>query len=157
MTATTRHDTTDASPHLDWRAFAACTQDDSDLFFPVGDNAPARQQARAAKQICWRCPVREACLDWALASRQDHGVWGGMTEVERRHIHRRRQPSYVDRRRSVADWIFMNRLSEFTGLRDRGLSRWEIAKAMGTNVQIVNQVLERIAASEVADQVVKAA
>ncbi|MFJ9530475.1 WhiB family transcriptional regulator [Streptomyces cyaneofuscatus] len=72
-----------------WRAHAACRDEDPDLFFPIGTSGPAIAQAEEAKAVCRRCPVMEACLDWALESGQDHGVWGGTDETDRRRIHRR--------------------------------------------------------------------
>ncbi|MBP2579907.1 WhiB family redox-sensing transcriptional regulator [Streptomyces sp. PvR006] len=73
-----------------WRASAACQDVDPDLFFPVGTGAPALVQAEEAKDICRGCPVREACLDWAMDdSRQVTGVWGGLDENERRSLKRR--------------------------------------------------------------------
>jgi WhiB family redox-sensing transcriptional regulator len=73
----------------DWRARSACLQADPELFFPVGTTGPAVRQVRQAKQVCAACPVRSACLEWALDERQDHGVWGGLTEDERRSLRRR--------------------------------------------------------------------
>ncbi|MEU2075914.1 WhiB family transcriptional regulator [Streptomyces sp. NPDC013489] len=73
-----------------WRASAACQDVDPDLFFPVGTGAPALVQAEEAKDVCRGCPVREACLDWAMDdSRQVTGVWGGLDENERRALKRR--------------------------------------------------------------------
>ncbi|MFJ3600961.1 WhiB family transcriptional regulator [Streptomyces sp. NPDC090126] len=74
---------------MNWRIHAACLDEDPDLFFPIGTTGPAIAQAEGAKAVCRRCPVMEACLDWALESGQDHGVWGGTDENERRRIHRR--------------------------------------------------------------------
>ncbi|MFD9499892.1 WhiB family transcriptional regulator [Streptomyces sp. NPDC060035] len=73
-----------------WRASAACQNVDPDLFFPVGTSGPALIQAEEAKEVCRRCPVREACLRWAMDdSRQLTGVWGGLGEEERRALKRR--------------------------------------------------------------------
>ncbi|WP_055600272.1 WhiB family transcriptional regulator [Streptomyces aureus] len=73
-----------------WRASAACQNVDPDLFFPVGTGAPALVQAEEAKEICRGCPVREACLRWAMDdSRQVTGVWGGLDDDERRCLRRR--------------------------------------------------------------------
>ncbi|MEU8677870.1 WhiB family transcriptional regulator [Streptomyces sp. NPDC048560] len=73
-----------------WRASAACRNTDPDLFFPVGTGAPALIQTEEAKELCQRCPVREACLAWAMDdSRQVTGVWGGLDEDERRALKRR--------------------------------------------------------------------
>ncbi|MEU9292544.1 WhiB family transcriptional regulator [Streptomyces sp. NPDC012693] len=73
-----------------WREAAACQSVDPDLFFPVGTGAPALVQAEEAKAVCRHCPVREACLDWAMDdSRQVTGVWGGLDDDERRSLKRR--------------------------------------------------------------------
>jgi WhiB family transcriptional regulator, redox-sensing transcriptional regulator len=77
----------DARP--DWRRDAACRDADPELFFPDGDNRSARGQAKAAKLICRGCPVSATCLSWALASGQEAGIWGGLTEDERLRLHRR--------------------------------------------------------------------
>lgn len=74
------------SPHDDWRDHAACRDADPELFFPVGTAGPALLQIEQAKQICARCPVRAACLDWAIRNGQDAGVWGGTSEEERRAL-----------------------------------------------------------------------
>lgn len=75
---------------MDWRQRAACRDEDPELFFPIGDMGPARAQIEEAKQVCRRCPVIEPCLQWALETGQDAGIWGGMTEDERRALKRRR-------------------------------------------------------------------
>lgn len=82
---------------MDWRSNAACTTEDPELFFPIGTTGPAVDQASEAKKICARCDVREECLEFALATNQDAGVWGGLTEDERRTLKRARQ-----RRRRLA-------------------------------------------------------
>jgi len=73
----------------DWRHAALCQEEDPELFFPIGDTGPALTQIEQAKRVCRRCPVTEACLRWALESGQDSGVWGGMSEIERRELKRR--------------------------------------------------------------------
>lgn len=82
-----------------WRTAAACQEVDPDLFFPVGTGSPALAQAEEAKRVCRRCPVREPCLRSALT--QPHppsGVWGGLTEDERRSLARRARRRADDRR-----------------------------------------------------------
>ena len=69
----------------DWRHDAACRDADPELFFPESDRA----QVKTAKLICRGCPVSATCLSWALASGQEAGIWGGLTEDERRRLHRR--------------------------------------------------------------------
>lgn len=65
---------------------------DPELFFPVaGEGTPVGDLQRAeAKDLCYTCPVASACLTWALESGQEYGVWGGMTEGERRALKRRK-------------------------------------------------------------------
>lgn len=73
----------------DWRHLAACREEEAELFFPVGNTGPAQLQAEEAKAVCRQCPAMEACAAWALDTRQEHGVWGALTEAERRAILRR--------------------------------------------------------------------
>jgi WhiB family redox-sensing transcriptional regulator len=72
---------------MDW-TFAACRGVDPELFFPVGTSGPAVEQATAAKFVCGSCPIRSACLAWALETGQEAGVWGGASEDERRAMRR---------------------------------------------------------------------
>jgi len=76
---------------MDWRNDAACKDADPDVFFPIGTTGVALEQVDAAKRVCMTCDVREPCLEFALASNQDAGVWGGLTEDERRTLKRARQ------------------------------------------------------------------
>lgn len=73
----------------DWRHRAACQVEDPELFFPIGTARPALLQIAEAKTVSRRCPVITDCLTWALQSGQDAGVWGGMSEDERRTLKRR--------------------------------------------------------------------
>ena len=75
---------------MDWRHRAACREEDPELFFPIGTTGPALMQVEDAKAVCRRCDVVESCLNWALENGQDAGVWGGMSEDERRALKRRR-------------------------------------------------------------------
>lgn len=72
-----------------WREMAECRDSDPGLFFPVGSTGPAVDQITAAKHICTTCSVREACLQYALESNQEAGVWGGYAEDERRRLRKR--------------------------------------------------------------------
>jgi len=74
---------------MDWRHIAACREVDPELFFPIGTSGPALFQIEEAKQVCRRCTVVDECLRWAIDSGQDAGVWGGMSEDERRALKRR--------------------------------------------------------------------
>jgi WhiB family transcriptional regulator, redox-sensing transcriptional regulator len=72
-----------------WRKLAACRDEDPELFFPIGDTHAAREQTEEAKAVCQRCDAVKSCLAWAFESGQQHGVWGGMSESERRVLKRR--------------------------------------------------------------------
>lgn len=74
---------------MDWRHQAACLTEDPELFFPIGNTGPAIQQIEEAKAVCQACPVIDACLKWAIETNQDAGVWGGLSEDERRALKRR--------------------------------------------------------------------
>ncbi len=78
---------------MDWRHKAVCRDEDPELFFPVGNSGPALAQIADAKLVCNRCPVTTECLTWALESGQDAGVWGGLSEDERRALKRRNAPA----------------------------------------------------------------
>lgn len=74
----------------DWRKNAACAGEDPDTFFPRGAGPAAQRQTRHAKVICFRCPSQPDCAQWAIDNRIGFGVFGGMSESERRTILRRR-------------------------------------------------------------------
>lgn len=75
---------------MDWRHRAKCREVDPELFFPIGNTGPALLQIEEAKAVCRQCPVLEPCLEWALSTGQDAGVWGGTSEDERRALKRQR-------------------------------------------------------------------
>ena len=74
---------------MDWRSKAACLTVDPELFFPIGNTGPAISQVAEAKAVCRECDVKGICLQWAIDNNQDSGVWGGMSEEERRSLKRR--------------------------------------------------------------------
>ncbi len=73
-----------------WRDHALCRDTDPELFFPVGTTGSALVQIERAKKVCGECSVRLDCLDFALSTNQDSGIWGGLCEEERRVIRRQR-------------------------------------------------------------------
>ena len=73
-----------------WRDHALCRDTDPELFFPVGTTGVALTQIDQARQVCGECGVRSECLDFALETNQDSGIWGGLSEEERRVIRRQR-------------------------------------------------------------------
>src|SRR5262249_44094031 len=64
-----------ASADYGWRSQALCRDTDPDLFFPVGTTGGALLQLEQARAVCRQCPVQADCLDFALATNQDSGVW----------------------------------------------------------------------------------
>ena len=72
----------------EWRRTAACRDTDPDLFFPVGTTGPAIEQSANAKAVCRQCESQTACLEYAIATNQDSGIWGGTSEEERRQMRR---------------------------------------------------------------------
>jgi WhiB family redox-sensing transcriptional regulator len=95
---------------------ALCAQTDPDLFFPEknGSSDPARR-------ICAVCPVRAECLEFALANKEAHGVWGGMSPAERRKLQRRGRYSNDGLKDAVRD------------LHKAGLLDSEIAARVGVS------------------------
>lgn len=77
-------------PSDSWRDRAACRDSGPNLFFPAGPAASSRHVERA-KSVCKWCPVRCDCLDYALETNQQPGIWGGLDEAERRKLRRKLQ------------------------------------------------------------------
>lgn len=78
---------------VNWQDRALCRGANADLFFaPHHVEKKEDREAREAqaKAVCARCPVRRECLDFALAVREPHGIWGGLNEIERRRVLQRR-------------------------------------------------------------------
>ncbi|MFB7475132.1 WhiB family transcriptional regulator [Kitasatospora sp. NPDC056184] len=77
-----------AEQHWSWQLDGACRTVDSSVFFhPVNERgAAAKEREQHAKSVCARCPVRVPCRRYALATREPYGVWGGLTEEERRAL-----------------------------------------------------------------------
>jgi len=71
---------------ITWRNRGACNGLDPAVFFPDSE-----ENAEEAKSICAECVVRLSCLEHALAVRERDGVWGGLTEKERRRMIRQRR------------------------------------------------------------------
>jgi WhiB family redox-sensing transcriptional regulator len=63
-----------------WMLRGRCVDRDPEVFFPSSESAAA---ARPAKRVCGPCPVIDECREFALSTRQDFGVWGGLAGAER--------------------------------------------------------------------------
>jgi WhiB family transcriptional regulator, redox-sensing transcriptional regulator len=70
----------------DWRRHAACRDTDPELFFPIGTTGQALEQIDEAKAVCRSCEAQQPCLEFALATNQESGVWGATSEEERRKL-----------------------------------------------------------------------
>ncbi|NDH87822.1 MAG: WhiB family transcriptional regulator [Actinobacteria bacterium] len=73
----------------EWQLKAACRGPQAAVFFPPA--TPERRDEKRfretiAKGICGECCVRDDCLDYAMKIREPHGIWGGLSETERRHL-----------------------------------------------------------------------
>ena len=75
---------TDDDGPLAWQERALCAQTDPEAFFPEKGGS-----TREAKKVCTSCDVRSECLDYALANDERFGIWGGLSERERRKLKRR--------------------------------------------------------------------
>lgn len=68
----------------EWQERALCSQSDPEAFFPEKGGS-----TREAKRICGRCEVKSECLEYALSHDERFGIWGGLSERERRKLNRR--------------------------------------------------------------------
>ena len=87
-----------ANAEYGWRTQALCRDTDPELFFPIGTTGAALVQIEQARAVCRQCPVQADCLDFALTTNQDSGIWGGTSEEERRVLRR----EFVARQKAVA-------------------------------------------------------
>ena len=79
--------TLNVTPVGPWVERALCSQVDPELFYPLDNDKGGA--SRQAKKVCTDCPVATACLEYALENNEQYGVWGGMSERERRNLRRR--------------------------------------------------------------------
>lgn len=110
-----------------WRELAACRGTDLDVFFPERG-----ESAGAARQVCAGCPVRQPCLDYAVTNRITSGVWGGLTERERRALRSR--------------WVRATRCErdrDVTAAAAAGYTAAAIGRSFGLSHTSVSRVLSR--------------
>lgn len=84
-----------------WREQAACRYANAALFFPAGSTGAAIDQIEAAKAVCGSCLVADACLQFALETNQEAGIWGGRDEEERRRLRKVGR----EERRPAKQWV----------------------------------------------------
>jgi WhiB family transcriptional regulator, redox-sensing transcriptional regulator len=87
----------------DWRDDALCAQTDPEVFHPVVKGSGSTKQAMQAKAICARCDVRTQCLEYALSADERYGVWGGLSESERRKFKRRQTGTKTEIKTEATD------------------------------------------------------
>jgi Transcription factor WhiB. len=147
----------------DWRHRAVCREEDPELFFPIGNTGPALAQIEEAKAVCRRCPVMLECLVWAMQTGQEHGVWGGMSEDERRTTKRRatrrtaprtaqtpRQPGVHQRWADTSPEQFAHTHgARILAHYQRGRKPWEIASALKCPTQLVRDAHALVATGRV--------
>ena len=110
-----------------WRERAACRGSDLVVFFPGRG-----ESAGPARQVCAACPVRQPCLDYAITNQITHGIWGGLTERERRQL----QSGWVratrrDRDRAISAAVAAGSTAAAIG-RSFGLSRTSVTRIVRT-------------------------
>jgi WhiB family redox-sensing transcriptional regulator len=81
-----------APEHTEWMRDGLCAQTDPEEFYPVKGGS-----TRTAKAVCEVCPVRAECLSYAVEHDERHGIWGGLSERERRPLRRAALDAAVDR------------------------------------------------------------
>jgi WhiB family redox-sensing transcriptional regulator len=116
-----------ATSSAGWRYRAACRGADLDLFFPGRG-----ESAEPARRICALCPVRQACLDYALSHGIVHGIWGGLAERDRRAL-RSRHTGTARRERDEA----------VATAAAAGYTKAAIGRAFGLAATSVTRVLSR--------------
>lgn len=136
MSTATRHGTTPASDTRTWMPYGLCRQTDLSLFFPEGRGAAIAIQIEQAKKVCDRCPVRSRCLEYAVDTGQNFGVWGGLDEGERLVLVRQRAEQ------RASGYAVCIEHQEFVERRAaEGASHREIADELGVNHTSVGRAL----------------
>lgn len=69
----------------EWQDDSLCATTDPEIFFP--EKGDIGNRVNEAKQICAECPVRQQCLDYAIANREEHGIWGGLSYSQRKRLY----------------------------------------------------------------------
>ena len=86
-------------PRDNWEQSAECRGMDPNVFFPTDGLG-----VQAAQKICSECPVRPDCLEFALKNHTDHGIWGGVSERERRRLQRGRRVANLAGQTAIDDY-----------------------------------------------------
>lgn len=133
------------SADYSWRRNALCRDTDPELFFPVGTTGQALLQISRAKDVCCECPVKVKCLDFAMETNQDTGIWGGTSEEERRQMRReaaaRARAARLAANNGVANTALSNSSLSNSSLPNGALSSSSLEmNAIGFNPQIEEEL-----------------
>jgi WhiB family redox-sensing transcriptional regulator len=123
-------------PDEPWRDDAICAQTDPEAFFPEKGGS-----TREAKQICRSCDVRPECLDYALAHNERFGIWGGLSERDRRRLARG-----ITTARKPGHTLTVAQEGEVCRLYRAGLTSTHIADLFGVSDHLV---LRRLRENEI--------
>lgn len=147
MTTATRLPTKNASPiplltrDYDWRDESSCSTVDPELFFPSGPGGLSAMQERNAKTVCGNCPVRRECLEYALESGQHVGVWGGLSEAERRGLSKVRVSTMT---------LCMDRQAWIEEQLAAEVPQKQIAEELGVDRGVLSRAIQRFNAERAA-------
>ncbi|MGY5127356.1 WhiB family transcriptional regulator [Streptomyces nigrescens] len=144
MNPTHMHRATPRVTASNWTEYRACADTDPDVF----TDDDKRVQA-FAKDICALCPVRSFCLQFAIDTNTQHGVYGGLDPDERDELlGKRRLPGHGHQGNPEPMWQQILRVPErrekLLDLHARGWSAGRIAGALHTNVQTINRVFSAL-------------
>jgi WhiB family redox-sensing transcriptional regulator len=117
----------------EWMQSAACKGETVDRFFNPPGTVPFEALA-----LCYRCPVRQDCLDYAVENRIEHGLWGGLTAKQRIDSRRGHVPVVVDRQMFPVE-VRSGIVARFAA----GMTMKEIAVEFECSQRTVNRVLKR--------------
>lgn len=119
----------------EWMADGACAEVGGDVHFPEPG-----EPTKPAKTVCARCGVREICLQYALDNGERHGVWGGLSERERRRL-QRGEPLAAALDREAPTVVAHG--AQIRALAEQGLDDIQIGKACGLDQRKVWRIRER--------------
>lgn len=118
---------------IEWQDDALCAQTNPEAFFPERGNGE-----KEAKAICARCPVVEECLAYALKHREDKGIWGGLTENERKNVSQPRRKAPRKPKPQLSDR--MVRDQKILQLNNDGVSAKELAERFGLGIRSIYRI-----------------
>lgn len=121
--------------NLDWADDAACRDMDPEIFFGHGDAMTVEETDRA-KAICAECPAREACLDYAVRTNQQWGIWGGTTRGARMRL----RSKWIRDNRGRVNAEAQERTAEARRLANLGCTSDQIAAQLGVHLRTAQRL-----------------